>query len=117
MRKVAGLALLASTLFLSACSKASQDEALRIGFPEPVTAEGVTILNLWQGTWIVAIGVAVLVLGLLFAALVLYRRRSDADVPKQTRGIRSTRTDREVCLIRSSYRRKGPKCKTQKGEE
>jgi len=85
VRKVAGLALLASTLFLSACSKASQDEALRIGFPEPVTTEGVTILNLWQGTWIVAIGVAVLVLGLLFAALILYRRRSDQDIPKQTR--------------------------------
>ena len=85
MRKVAGLALLAPTLFISACSKASQEEALRIGFPEPVTTEGVTILNLWQGTWIVAIAVAILVLGLLFAALILYRRRSDQDVPKQTR--------------------------------
>ena len=58
---------------------------MRIGFPEPSTTEGILILNLWQGTWIVALGVAALVLGLLFAALILYRRRSDADVPKQTR--------------------------------
>lgn len=80
----AGL-ILSSAFVISACSKAVQDEALRIGFPEPVTEEGVIVLNLWQGTWIVAIGVAALVLGLLFAALILYRRRSDADVPKQTR--------------------------------
>ena len=85
VRKVLGLAVLASTLFISGCSKAVQDEIVRIGYPEPATTESEIILNLWQGTWIVAIGVAVLVLGLLFAALILYRRRSDADVPKQTR--------------------------------
>ena len=70
---------------LTACSKASQEEVLRIGFPEPATKEGVTILNLWQGTWIVAIGVALLVLGLLFSAIILYRRRNENEVPKQTR--------------------------------
>ena len=85
VRKIRAGLILSSLFLLSACSKASQDETLRIGFPEPVTTEGILILNLWQGTWIVALGVAALVLGLLFAALILYRRRSDADVPKQTR--------------------------------
>ncbi|MDA2978044.1 MAG: cytochrome c oxidase subunit II [Actinomycetota bacterium] len=85
MGKIRAGLFLVPVFLITACSKASQDEALRIGFPEPVTQEGVLILNLWQGTWIVAIGVAALVLGLLFAAIILYRRRSDAEVPKQTR--------------------------------
>jgi cytochrome c oxidase subunit 2 len=85
VRKLSAGLFLAASLFLSACSKSSQDEVLRIGFPEPVTNEGIRVLNLWQGTWIVAIGVATLVLGLLFAAIILYRRRSDDEVPKQTR--------------------------------
>ncbi len=85
MRKIRAGLILGSVFVLSACSKAAQDETLRIGFPEPSTTEGILILNLWQGTWIVALGVAALVLGLLFAALILYRRRSEADVPKQTR--------------------------------
>lgn len=85
MGKIRAGLILSPVFVISACSKAVQDEALRIGFPEPVTEEGFIVLNLWQGTWIVAIGVASLVLGLLFAALILYRRRSDADIPKQTR--------------------------------
>ena len=84
-RKFPRLLLISSLFILTACSKATQDEALRVGFPEPATKEGVTILNLWQGTWIVAIAVAILVLGLLFSALILYRRRSDDEIPKQTR--------------------------------
>ena len=84
-RKILSLLLISSFFVLTACSKATQEEALRIGFPEPATKEGVTILNLWQGTWIVAIGVALLVLGLLFSAIILYRRRSENEVPKQTR--------------------------------
>ncbi|MFM9096287.1 MAG: cytochrome c oxidase subunit II transmembrane domain-containing protein, partial [Actinomycetes bacterium] len=84
-RKILSTLLISSFFVLTACSKASQEEALRVGFPEPVTKEGVTILNLWQGTWIVAIGVALLVLGLLFSAIILSRRRSENEVPKQTR--------------------------------
>lgn len=85
MRKIRAGLILGSLFLLSACSQEAQDETLRMGFPEPATSEGVISLNLWQGTWIVALAVAALVLGLLFAALILYRRRSDADVPKQTR--------------------------------
>jgi len=85
VRKLRASLLLVIPLLLSACSKASQDETLRIGFPEPSTVEGKIILNLWQGTWIVALFIAALVLGLLFSAVILYRRRSEDEIPKQTR--------------------------------
>ena len=75
MRKIRAGLILGSLFLLSACSKAAQDETLRIGLPEPATNEGILVLNLWQGTWIVALGVAALVLGLLFAALILYRQQ------------------------------------------
>ncbi len=55
MRKIRAGLILGSVFLLSACSKAAQDETLRIGFPEPSTTEGILILNLWQGTWIVAL--------------------------------------------------------------
>lgn len=72
-------------LVLSGCSQEARESASRMGLPEPATAEGPIILNLWQGTWLVAIAIAVLVIGLLFAAMILYRRKSDDEVPKQTR--------------------------------
>ena len=70
MRKIRAGLILGSLFLLSACSQEAQDETLRMGFPEPATSEGVISLNLWQGTWIVALAVAALVLGLLFAALI-----------------------------------------------
>jgi len=85
VRRLGGLFVAVSALTLSACSQAAQESALRLGFPEPATAEGPIILNLWQGAWIVAVPIALLVIGLLFAAIILYRRKHDGEVPKQTR--------------------------------
>ncbi|MFY9325731.1 MAG: cytochrome c oxidase subunit II [Candidatus Nanopelagicales bacterium] len=85
MRRSGAYLAAISALVLSACSQEARESALRMGLPAPATAEGPTVINLWQGTWLVAIAIAILVIGLLFAAIILYRRKSEDEVPKQTR--------------------------------
>ena len=64
----------------------SQDTELgRLGYPAPVTTEGPTTLQFWQGTWIAAFGVGVVTWGLIIWAIVAYRRRSNEGAPLQTR--------------------------------
>jgi len=52
------------------------------GAPDPASEEGESILSLWQGFFVVAAAVGLLVWGLLIYVLVRYRRRND-DVPRQ----------------------------------
>lgn len=85
MRRIGASFVAISALALSACSTEARESALRLGFPEPATEEAPIILNLWQGSWIVAVPIALLVIGLLFAAIILYRRKHEDEVPKQTR--------------------------------
>lgn len=72
-------------LMLSGCS--SKDEATwrRVAMPAPRTAEAPHILHLWQGAWIAAMVTGVLVWGLIFYAAIRFRRRSEDEVPVQTR--------------------------------
>ena len=79
------LALLAgmSVLLLAGCSKDST--AGRLGMPVPATKEGPRILLLWQGSWLAALLVGLLVWGLLIWAIVAYRRRSADDLPEQVK--------------------------------
>ena len=82
LRRLALTALpLAAVLVLSGCS----EEARRFAMPEPITEEGTHILSLWQGAWIAALAVGVFVWGLIFYAVVRFRRRSDDEIPVQTR--------------------------------
>ena len=74
-----GLALVG----LSACGSDSEFE--RLAMPKPVTVEGESTLELWQGAWIAALVTGVIVWGLIFYAIIKYRRRSDDEVPIQTR--------------------------------
>lgn len=53
--------------------------------PDPATIEGESTLELWQGAWIAALITGVIVWGLIFWAIFKYRRRSDDEVPIQTR--------------------------------
>jgi cytochrome c oxidase subunit 2 len=53
--------------------------------PEPATEEAPLILQLWQGSWIVAGFVTLLVYGLIALAIILYRRRRGDEIPPQTR--------------------------------
>jgi cytochrome c oxidase subunit II len=75
---LAGVALLAS-----ACSDDSQ--AGRLAMPDPASTQGQHILDLWQGAWIAALATGAVVWGLIFFVLIRYRRRSDNEIPVQTR--------------------------------
>ena len=72
-----GIALLAS-----GCDS---EEAKRLAMPDPASSQGEHILNLWQGAWIAALVTGVVVWGLIFYVVVRYRRRSDDEIPIQTR--------------------------------
>lgn len=71
------------TLVLSSCSK--DNEWGRLAMPDPVTDQGESILSLWQGAWIAALATGVVVWGLIIGAAWWFRRRSDDEVPIQTR--------------------------------
>ena len=81
-RLTAALAVVLGTVVLSGCS--TDNVYQRLGMPAPATKEGPRILSLWQGSWIAAMIVGVLVWGLLIWAIVVYRRK-DESVPKQTK--------------------------------
>ena len=74
---------LVGMLALAGCS--DDTEAGRLAMPEPITEEGQHTLDLWQGAWIAALITGVVVWGLIFWVVVRYRRRSDDEVPIQTR--------------------------------
>jgi cytochrome c oxidase subunit II len=56
----------------------------RLGFPNPITQQGKTVLTIWQGSWIAAFGVAALVWGLILWAVIFHRKRGDK-LPPQAR--------------------------------
>ncbi len=53
--------------------------------PDPASEQGQHVLDLWQGAWIAALVTGVVVWGLIFYVVVRYRRRSDDEIPVQTR--------------------------------
>lgn len=77
----AGFVVLATAL--SGCSTDSQWE--RVGMPEIVTVQGEHILQLWQGAWIAALVTGVITWALIIGVPIWFRRRSDDEVPVQTR--------------------------------
>jgi cytochrome c oxidase subunit 2 len=84
--RVAALALvLPGVLLLSGCSKAAS-----LGFlPLPdqnTTNQTARIVQLWNGSWIAALSVGVLVWGLMIWCMIVYRRRrNDNRLPAQVR--------------------------------
>lgn len=78
-----GVPLFAVAFLLGGCS--DDTEAGRLAMPDPASAQGQHILDLWQGAWIAALVTGVIVWGLIFYAVVRFRRRSDDEIPIQTR--------------------------------
>jgi cytochrome c oxidase subunit 2 len=77
--------LTASTLMLGACSAQDKTQIKRLAMPEAATDRAPHIFHLWQGAWIAAILVGILVWGLILYAAFAFRRRSDDEVPVQVR--------------------------------
>jgi cytochrome c oxidase subunit II len=86
VRKVGLLgALVLAVLLLSSCSEQTKGEWKRIAMPQGASDKSPEAIQFWQWTWVAAMVVGVLVWGLIIFAVVHYRRRSDDEVPIQTR--------------------------------
>ncbi len=86
LRRVGRWAILASGLLaLSACSATTRDEWERGAMPEGAANHSDSVITFWQWTWVTALIVGVFVWALILFAAIKYRRRSDDEVPVQTR--------------------------------
>jgi len=74
-----------SLVALAGCSSDDSSDLERLAMPDPGTVEGESILSLWQGAWIAALVTGAIVWGLIFYAVWHFRRRSDDEIPVQTR--------------------------------
>jgi cytochrome c oxidase subunit 2 len=72
-------------LLLSGCSVDEHSSIKRLAMPIPATKEAQHIFDLWAWSWLAAMATGVLTWGLMFYVFIKYRRRSEAEVPVQTR--------------------------------
>jgi cytochrome c oxidase subunit 2 len=72
-------------LLLSGCSQDQEGEIKRLAMPVASTKEAPHIHDLWMWSWLAAIITGVVVWGLIFYASIRFRRRSDDEIPVQTR--------------------------------
>jgi cytochrome c oxidase subunit 2 len=72
-------------LALSACTQEQKDQWKRLGMPEGASNRSEGMIHLWQYTWIAAMATGVLVWGLIGYAIIKFRRRSDDEIPVQSR--------------------------------
>lgn len=81
LRRVArlGVPLLGVLLGTSACSV---DSLPQFGWPDPITPQGAEMLRLWQGSAAASLVVGAFVWGLIFIAVVAYRKKGDT-IPRQ----------------------------------
>ncbi|WP_307816359.1 aa3-type cytochrome oxidase subunit II [Nocardioides limicola] len=79
-----GALLGSAVLVLGACSV---DDVVNFGWamPDPATEQGPHIYELWRWSWWAAMATGAVVWALIFWVIWRYRRRSDEDVPVQTR--------------------------------
>lgn len=86
VRRVATGAVLGIVLLaLSACSAEETQELKNLAMPDPASEQAPYTFDLWRYSWVAALAVGVLVWGLIFFVLWRFRRRSDDEVPVQTR--------------------------------
>jgi cytochrome c oxidase subunit II len=86
VRRTLRVALLgAAMLVLAGCSEADQHQIRNLAMPDRASAGGAYTYELWKWAWVAAMATGVIVWGLIFYAVVKFRRRSDDEVPRQTR--------------------------------
>jgi cytochrome c oxidase subunit II len=81
-RWVPGAAIVAAVLL--ATTGCQSNAFTRMGAPVPITKQAKVTLTLWQGSWIAAWCVGIVVWGLIICAVIFFRKRSDR-VPHQVR--------------------------------
>ncbi len=85
-RRILRVALLGATmLVLAGCSDADEHQIRNLAMPDRASAQGPYTYELWKWAWVAAMVTGVIVWGLIFYAVVKFRRRSDDEVPRQTR--------------------------------
>jgi cytochrome c oxidase subunit 2 len=57
----------------------------RMGLPVPVTKQGIVVVSMWQGSWIAAWAVGIVVWGGILWAIIFHRKRSNQQLPQQVR--------------------------------
>jgi cytochrome c oxidase subunit II len=72
-------------LTLTGCTQQDRHEWANLAMPDPATTQGEHIFLLWRWAWVAALATGAVVWGLIFYASWRFRRRSDDDVPVQTR--------------------------------
>jgi cytochrome c oxidase subunit 2 len=86
VRRAAALAAVGiAVVVLGGCSAGTDNQWERFGTPDPASQQGDRILALWQGAWIAALITGAIVWGLIFYAVIRFRRRSHDEIPVQTR--------------------------------
>ena len=81
-RLSAGTVLLVLTL--GACSRAGLEDDLRFGWPRGITEQAQRMRVLWTWSTVAALVVGVMVWGLIFWVVIVYRRRG-GELPRQTK--------------------------------
>ena len=85
-RRILRVALLGVTmLVLAGCSEADTHQIRNLAMPDRATAQGPYTYELWKWAWVAAMVTGVIVWGLIFYVVARFRRRSDDEVPVQTR--------------------------------
>jgi cytochrome c oxidase subunit 2 len=85
LRRAAVVALLGALVLLTGCSAETQQQWENLAMPDPATEQAEHIFYLWRYSWIAALVTGVVVWGLIFWVVVRYRRKSDDEIPVQTR--------------------------------
>jgi len=62
----------------------TSNQFTRLGWPDPATKQGQTMLTLWQGSWIAAWAVGFVVWGVILWACIFHRKKSE-ELPPQVR--------------------------------
>ncbi len=85
LRRAALVVAVGSLVFLTGCSAESQDAWKNLAMPDPASDQADHIFYLWRYAWIAALATGAIVWGLIFWSVFRFRRRSDDEVPVQTR--------------------------------
>jgi cytochrome c oxidase subunit II len=83
LARTLGLIIAACVLVLG-LTGCTNNSFTRLGFPNPITEQGKTVLTLWQGSWIAGLAVGAVVWGMILWAVVFHRKKGDR-LPQQVR--------------------------------